>query len=188
VAAVSFLFAAGGAAGDFLSPKYLLDEHQWSPGMVASLFVLGGGLGIFGAAFAGRLSDRVGRRPMTVVFGVAVLSLAVAFFNLSGWIIAPLWVVMIFALIGHDALFSSYGAELFPTSYRSTASGARSVAATLGGAVGLATESALYGVLGSHWSAVTVLLAIAFLAPLIVALAFPETASRSLEEIAPEPQ
>lgn len=187
VAAVSFLFAAGGAAGDFLSPKYLLDAHQWTPGQVATLFVLGGGLGIFGAAFAGRLSDRVGRKPVAVVFGVAVLSLAVLFFNLSGMWLAPVWIAMIFALIGHDVLFNSFGAELFPTSYRSTASGARAVAATLGGAVGLAAESQLYGLFGSHWTAVSVLLAIAFLAPLIVALAFPETAGRSLEEIAPEP-
>jgi putative MFS transporter len=186
VAAVSFVFSAGGAAGDFLAPKYLLDAHGWSPGAVAILYVLGGGLGIFGAAFAGRLSDRAGRKPIAVVFAVAVLSLALAFFNLHGMWLAPAWVALIFALMGYDVLFNSFGAELFPTSQRSTASGARAVTATLGGAVGLAAESVLYGWFGSHWTAVSVLLVVAFLAPLVIALAFPETAGRSLEEIAPE--
>jgi putative MFS transporter len=186
VAAVAFIFSAGGAAADFLSPKYLLDAHGWTPGQVAALFVCGGGLGIFGAAFAGRLSDRTGRKRVAIVFGVAVLSLAIAFFNLSGVWLAPIWVAMIFALIGHDVLQNSFAAELFPTSYRSTASGARAVAGTIGGAVGLAVESPLYDLFGSHWTAVSVLIIFAFVAPVIVALAFPETAGRSLEEIAPE--
>jgi sensor histidine kinase regulating citrate/malate metabolism len=57
---------------------------------------------------------------------------------------------------------------------------------TLGAAVGLALESALYTWLGSHWTAVSALLVLTLLVPLIVALGFPETAGRSLEEIAPE--
>jgi putative MFS transporter len=186
VASVAFIFSAGGAAADFLSPKYLLDAHGWTPGQVATLFIFGGALGIFGAAFAGRLSDRAGRKRIAVVFGVAVLTLAAAFFNLDGFWLSPIWIAMIFTLIGHDVLQNSFAAELFPTSYRSTASGARAVAGTIGGAVGLAVESPLYDLFGSHWTAVSVLLGVAFVAPLIVALAFPETAGRSLEEIAPE--
>jgi hypothetical protein len=41
-------------------------------------------------------------------------------------------------------------------------------------------------VTGSHWSAISLLLVLALGAPLIVALALPETAGRSLEEISPE--
>jgi hypothetical protein len=40
--------------------------------------------------------------------------------------------------------------------------------------------------LGSHWKAVTLLLCLMFLAPLIVKLAYPETSGRDLDEIAPE--
>jgi hypothetical protein len=50
----------------------------------------------------------------------------------------------------------------------------------------LALESLLYRALGSHWEAVSLMLAGALVAPLIVALAFPETAGRTLEEISPE--
>ena len=186
VAAVAFVFSAGGAAADFMGPKYLQDAHGWSPARVAVLYVLGGALAIAGSAYAGRLSDRIGRRPVTVVFGVAVLSLAIAFYNATGWVLPVLWIVLIFTLVGHDVLQASFAAELFPTSYRTTASGARAIVATLGGALGLAVESILYRALGSHWEAISIMLVGAFLAPLIVALAFPETAGRTLEEIAPE--
>lgn len=188
VAAVAFVFSAGGAAADFMGPKYLQDAHGWSPARVAVLYVLGGALAIAGSAYAGRLSDRVGRRPVTIVFGVAVLSLAIAFYNASGWWLPVLWIALIFTVVGHDVLQASFGAELFPTSYRSTASGARAVIATVGGALGLAVESVLYRALGSHWQAISLMLAGAFAAPLIVAIAFPETAGRSLEDIAPEPR
>ena len=188
VAAVAFVFSAGGAAADFMGPKYLQQAHGWSPAQVAVLYVLGGGLAIAGSAYAGRLSDRVGRRPVTIGFGLAVLTLAVTFYNAAGWVLPVLWIALIFTVVGHDVLQASFGAELFPTSYRSTAAGARAVVATLGGALGLAVESLLYRMTGSHWQAISLMLCGALLGPLIVALAFPETAGRSLEEIAPEPR
>ena len=187
VSAVAFIFAAGGSAADFLGPKYLQDAHGWTPGQVAVLYILGGGLAIAGAAYAGRVSDRVGRRPMTVVFGVGVLVLAITFYNASGWPLSFVWIGLICAVVGHDVLQASFGAELFPTSYRSTAAGARAVIGTVGASLGLAVESLLYRALGSHWQAISLMLAGAMVAPLIVALAFPETAGRTLEEISPEP-
>ena len=80
----------------------------------------------------------------------------------------------------------SFGAELFPTSYRSTAAGARGIVATVGAALGLVLESVLYRASGSHWTATSLLMLSAGAGPFIVAFAFPETAGRSLEEIAPE--
>jgi len=57
---------------------------------------------------------------------------------------------------------------------------------TGGTVVGLALISVLYGVAGSIWTAIAMLCAVAALTPLVVALSFPETAGRRLEEIAPE--
>jgi hypothetical protein len=58
--------------------------------------------------------------------------------------------------------------------------------ASLGGVCGLAMVGAVYTALGSHGHAIS-LLALAFcLTPLVVAVAFPETSGRALEEIAPE--
>jgi len=93
---------------------------------------------------------------------------------------------MLFTHLGGEVTLAAYGAEMFPTSQRSTASGARSVAATSGGVAGLAMVSVLFGVVGSNWYAISLLCAVGFLAPLIVAATFPETAGRTLEEIAPE--
>lgn len=185
-AGVVFALSLGGAGADLLGPKYLQDRHGWSPGGVALLYVLGGVVGIGGAAYLGRLSDRIGRRPVAVGAGVALVGLVTVFFNVGGWLLGPVWVAMIFALIGNDVILSTYGAELFPTSYRSTASGARMIVATLGAGLGLVLESLLYSYTGSHWTAVTVLMAVALLAPLLVALTFPETAGRDLDEISPE--
>jgi putative MFS transporter len=185
-AAIAVFYSLGIAAADLMGPKYLQQEHGWSAGQVSLLYVSGGAIAICGAPIAGALSDRFGRFRMTVAAGVSVFALFLAFYNAGGVWLVPLWVALIFMLIGHDTLLSTYGAELFPTSHRSTAAGARLGLATLGSSVGLALESALYGLTGSHWSAISILLCAALLAPLVVALALPETAGRSLEEISPE--
>ena len=184
---IAVFYVLGIAAADLMGAKYLQQAHGWSPStQVSLLFVTGGALAICGAPLAGALSDRFGRFRMTVAAGVSVFALFLAFYNASGLWLVPLWIAAIFVLLGHETLLSTYGAELFPTSHRSTASGARLVLATLGGVIGLALESALYGVTGSHWSAFSYLLCAALVAPLVVAFALPETAGRSLEEISPE--
>ncbi|MEX2206608.1 MAG: MFS transporter [Myxococcota bacterium] len=185
-AAIVTLYALGIAAADLMGPKYLQQAHGWSAGQVSLLYVSGGAIAICGAPVAGALSDRFGRFGMTIAAGVSVFALFLAFFNAGGVWLVPLWIALIFMLVGHDTLMSTYGAELFPTSHRSTAAGARLALATLGGGLGLALESTLYGVTGSHWSAISILLCAALFAPLLVALSLPETAGRSLEEISPE--
>jgi AAHS family benzoate transporter-like MFS transporter len=185
-AAIAVVFSLGIAAADLMGPKYLQQAHGWSARQVSLLYISGGAIAICGAPIAGRLSDRFGRLRMTIFAGVAVFALFMAFFNASGVWLVPLWIALVFMLVGHDTLLSTYGAELFPTSHRSTAAGARLGLATIGGALGLALESMLYGVTGSHWSAISILLCVALLAPLLVALTYPETAGRSLEEISPE--
>ena len=83
-------------------------------------------------------------------------------------------------------VLGTFGNELFPTSYRSTASGARVIIATVGGVLGLFTESLLFGIFGSHWTAISVLALGAFIAPFIVLAFYPETSGRKLEDISPE--
>jgi hypothetical protein len=83
-------------------------------------------------------------------------------------------------------LVRALGSELFPTSYRSTASSARMLAATLGGSLGLVLESVLYGVLGSHTAAISALLPGFVVAAILVIAFLPEPAARELEEVSPE--
>jgi MFS family permease len=183
---IALTLSLGLAATDLFGPKYLQQAHGWTPSQVSLLYIMGGAFAIAGAPIAGKLSDRFGRRPLSVIAGIAAVALPMAFYNGSGLWLAPLWIGVVFCLVGNDTLLSTYGAELFPTSHRSTAAGARLVVATLGGSLGLALESALYTFTQSHWSAISILLFVALAAPLIVAFALPETAGRSLEEISPE--
>ena len=176
----------GYSAADFLGPKYLQQGHGWTPGQMSTLYIVGGLLAIFGAPVLGRLGDRLGRRPVAIGGSLALAVFSLAFFNASGPWLVPLWIAGIFAVTGQDAVLSTYGAELFPTSHRSTAAAARLIVGTLAGSFGLVLESALYSLTGSHWHAVSLLLLVTLGSPLVIALAYPETAGRSLEEISPE--
>jgi putative MFS transporter len=182
------VFALGVAANPagFFTPKYLQDVHGWGPPAVAFVTFAGGAFAIVANPFAGWLSDRRGRKPVTILFALAYVAVALTFFNALGPVVGLLWIFMVFMSMGSDVTLATYGAELFPTSYRSTATGARSSVATLGAVVGLAGVTALFEVMGSNWAAISLLLCLGLLVPVIVALFFPETAGRTLEEIAPE--
>lgn len=186
VGAVIFLLSYAENSAGFFGPKYLQEEHGWLPWQYSIMGILGGFVGILGGPYAGRLSDRYGRKPVVAVFLLAHPLLVVAFYQWFGWALAPLWVAMVFSGMAGGVVLSAFGNELFPTSYRTTASGARVIISTLGGALGLVSESVLYGFLGSHWNAVSILVLIALIAPLIVLRFFPETSGRQLEEISPE--
>lgn len=186
IAAVIFALTVAETAAGFFGAKYLQDAHGWAPAAVGSMTFLGGGFAIVGNTLAGWLSDRLGRKPVTIGFLLLQIVFVIAYYNAPGILVVPIWMAMIFTLLGANVTLAAYGSELFPTSYRSTAAGARIVIGTLGAAIGLGLESLLYGALGSHWTAISLLALGALLCPLIVALVFPETAGRSLEEISPE--
>jgi putative MFS transporter len=184
--AVAFLSELGSNASGFLFPKFLQEVHGWSPGDVSSLFLLGGALGIAGNIVAGRLSDRFGRRTMGSLFFLAAPFLTIWLYWTSGRLLIPIWIAELFCDLASSTIVAAYGAELFPTSYRSTAGSALAVAGTTGGSLGFLIESALYRATGSHWTAVRWLTVFWMMAPIVVFFFFPETAGRELEAISPE--
>ena len=182
------VLATGVAVGPatFLAPKYLQDVHGWAPGSVAMLNLFGGFFAIIANPLAGRLSDRRGRRPVTTIFATAFPLIAIAFYSASGFFSPILWVLLIFTMMGTDVTLSVYGAELFPTAQRSTASGIRSAARDLGVVAGLGLLTVLYPLTGSNWASVILLTTVCLATPLLVYFTFPETAGRTLEDIAPD--
>lgn len=185
-AAIVFLGNITGAAAGFFGPKYMQDAHGWSPRAAGLMVFLGGALAIVGNTAAGRLSDAIGRKRVAIAFCLCDALLTIAFYNGGGWWLVPIWIGMVFASMGGGVTLSALASEMFPTSYRSTAAGARAVLATAGATLGLAAESALYGPVGSHWTAITILVSFYLAAPLLIGLTFPETAGRELDEISPE--
>jgi putative MFS transporter len=185
MAVLVFVLAVAGASGGFFAAKYLQEAHGWTPRAAGFMVFFGGAFAIVGNTVAGRLSDRYGRRRVAIGFVLGDAILTIAFYLSSGLALVPVWIAMIFCGLGAGVTLSAFGSELFPTSYRSTASGARVVVATLGATLGLALESVLYAEVGSHWNAIPILAAIGLAGPLVIA-GFPETAGRRLEEISPE--
>ncbi len=167
-------------------PKTLQEVHGYSPGQVTALFLVGGAVGILGNVIAGQLGDRFGRKPVMCTAMVVNALALVGFYGASGWPIPLLWVASVFSILAIGVLFKALGSELFPTSHRSTASGVRTVVATLGGVTGLALEGGLYELAGSHAAAIIWMTPVLVLPPLVIGLFLPETARRELEEISPE--
>ncbi len=181
----TFFFYFSQEVGYFLTPRYLQESHDWLPYHI-SLLAPFGVFAVLLNVIGGWYGDRFGRKPATLLFlfltGVAGFFL----FNGSGFVFlaAALLCVGGFSAAARTNLFI-YSAELFPTSYRSTAGGGLMILNSLGGMGGLAAESVLFALTGSHQVALTILVATILPALLVVAF-FPETSGRTLEEISPE--
>ncbi|MGH7813306.1 MAG: MFS transporter [Candidatus Binataceae bacterium] len=179
---VGFLASMGSnAAGQFF-PKFLQEVHGYAPRNVSMLFFFGGALGIMGNIFAGRMSDRFGRRAMGALFLILSPILTIVFYTAPGRWLIPSWILELFFDTASSTIMATYTAEVFPTAYRSTAGSVLAVAGTTGGALGLFLESVLYGVTHSHWTAVRYLTVFWMLSPIAIAY-LPETAGLELEAI-----
>ena len=166
--------------------KFLQEQHAYTPADVATLYAGAAILGVLGNVAAGTLGDRFGRKRILIAGLVANAIGALIFYNAAAPWIVPAFGLLVFTLPVIQVLFAAIGSELFPTSYRSTASGARAVVFTVGSALGLWCEGWLYEASGSHAAAITTILAVSPIAPVVIARFLPETATRELEDIAPE--
>jgi hypothetical protein len=87
---------------------------------------------------------------------------------LLGPVAVVLFIGWVFCSVGNDVGGDTAAREILPTAARATAAGACAVAATLGGASGLACEAGLFGAFGSHWVPVRALAFAGLLMPLII--------------------
>ncbi|MEN8723004.1 MAG: MFS transporter [Alphaproteobacteria bacterium] len=170
--------------------KYLQEGHGFSPDQVGTTYLLGGVFAIFGNLLAGWLSDRVGRKP-TITFSLFVTT--GGFFLLYGLSDIPvlavsvIWVFAIFGYFSGEIMYNALGSELFPTSYRSTASTFRLIVYTVSGSIGLLLQSVLYTQFGLETQETLMILLMGTPISIFVTwLLLPETANRDLDEIAPE--
>ena len=181
---VVLLVSFGSETAGFFEPTYLQTVHGWQPWQI-TLQTIGVGVGaLIASTVAGQLGDRFGRRWVGGWFIVSTTGAIVLFYNASGLALPILWGVMLVCFRGVSVILGTLGAELFPTSNRSTASGAQSLLSNGGAILAFVAHSALTQMIGSPWRAVWLLSLVLLLAPLLLAF-LPETKGRSLEEIAP---
>jgi putative MFS transporter len=182
VAAGAFGFAV--APATFLAQKYLQETYHYHPWQVSALLIPGGLAGLALAIAAGRLSDRIGRRPMTM----AMTALAGAGFFLffapaPDWAVAPLWVLGFLGFFAGDTMIAGFALEIVPTRYRATVGALRYLVQIGCGAAALALEGSLYDVFHAHGPALRCLLA-SIPITLLAILFLPEPAGKALEEMA----
>jgi putative MFS transporter len=180
-------YAFAVASAPVLMAKFLQQHFGYTPGEVTLLFVPGGFVALALSILAGRLSDRIGRKPVLMTTLLITAGGYSWLFNApDGRMAAIAWIVAIFGGFTSDALVAGFALEIVPTAYRATVSGIRYSAGTLGGALGLLLEGFLYDYFNSHSMAVSALMGVV-LVSVIAVLFLPEPAGRVLEDVAGGP-
>jgi MFS family permease len=161
---------------------FLRDERGFT-GMGLTVFGLLTNLpGIVGVVVGGRLADRHGRRPVIGIGLIVFAGASSVMFLTSG---PTMWAAAtVGSLAGATVLpaISIYGPELFPTDYRSRATGLLSGGSRIGSAIGLTLAGALSD--GAELGPVLAFMASALIiSALILIFLLPETARRELEEL-----
>jgi putative MFS transporter len=168
---------------DFLETE----RHLSAP--TANLMLVAAGLpGIPIMLYAGALSDRFGRRMVGCGFGLAAVAGAIGFFWLPGGVpvLLPCMSFTVIGQLGSYPVLQTYTSELFPTGLRSSASAWASLASVTGRSISLGLGALFLLRLSS--SATATLLGIGpLVAIVIIAITFPDTHGRELEDITGEP-
>jgi MFS family permease len=176
-----FLAPAGAYQNDFLRTELGFD------GLALTLFIVltsvPPGISI---VVGGRLADRFGRRLVGAIGTAGGTAGTVMMFTSGGW---GVWVWSSIATVFGAAAVPAlgvYGPELFPTGSRGKAGGGLTVISVTGGVIGLLAAGRLHDQYGTWGKPITVLAIAPVFVVLIVALLYPETAHKTLEDLNPE--
>ncbi len=186
LAASAFLGSLFFAPAAQLLNEFLRDDQGYSAAQISAFTLLTNTPGIVGIVIGGRLADRRGRRGVGAVAVAGGVGLTVAMYLSQG---AALWITSVLAtIVGAAAVpaLGVYGPELFATTARGRANGLISVVGVVGSAVGLLTVGALSDRLGGIGEAMPYVAVGPALLALLIVVAYPETADRTLEELNPE--
>lgn len=170
---------------------FTIDFLQVDRGLTATtanfMLVAAGLPGIPIMVMAGHLSDRFGRRVVGCGFAFASFIGAAGFFWLPGGVpvLLPCMSLTIVGQLGAWPTLQTYASELFPTGLRGQAGSWSNSAAVLGRSASLGLASVL--LLSLSQSATATLLGIGpLVAIVLIALKFPDTHGRELEDITGE--
>jgi MFS family permease len=167
----------------FVYAENVLDA---GPALTGALVVAAGPVGLAGLVVGRVLADRVGRRPTAAGGLVALAAAGVLAYSggLAALVVGYLAGVLVGSAYATPAI--TLGAELFPTSQRSSMAGWLVVAGVLGATTGLMAVGAVADATGSFGTA-TLAVCLPAAAAAALFLLLPETRGLELEESAPEP-
>jgi MFS family permease len=181
--AVAMLTNVFVASASLFQNRFLKEERGFSATSIAVFTFVTATPAFVGLVIGGRLADRRGRRVVAAVatpIGAIVLALAFASSGPTLWFVTFLGGLI--STIAYPAM-AVYRRELFPTTRRGAANGVLVALALVSGSIGLVITGTL---LDAGWSYARVMLILAtgsIAAGTLVALFYPETAGRELEEL-----
>jgi MFS family permease len=185
IGATTFLAAAFTAPTLEFTTQYLDDTHGFSSFDIVLFFAVTGLPSLPMLMIGGWLSDIASRKVVGIpLLGASTFAYA-GFYLASGWLIWPL--ALAGAMLGSagGAALAPYASELFATRMRSEAQTLTLVMGVTGSAMGLLIVSALSSTLGLGPS-MSALAPLPLVALAIVAVTFPETTRRELEDTSEE--
>jgi MHS family alpha-ketoglutarate permease-like MFS transporter len=163
--------------------KYLVNSAGWSPDQATLLCAAAIFLFMLIQPVAGALSDRIGRRPLLIAFGVLGMLLTIPLFTSLGKAQHPWWVFTLalsslVIVTGYTSTSAVVKAELFPAEVRALGIGLpHALTVSLFG--GTAEVIALAFKKAGHESWYSGYVAAAIAVTLLVALTMPETGSQT---------
>jgi predicted MFS family arabinose efflux permease len=185
IGAAAFLAAAFTAPTLEFTTRYLDDEHGFSAFEIVVFLAVTGLPSFPMLLLGGRLADIASRKAVGVpLVGASALAYA-GFYLASGWLIWPF--ALAGAMLGSagGAALAPYASELFATRMRSEAQTLTLAMGVIGSVVGLGVVGVLSDPLGLGPS-ISLLAVLPLLGAAVVAVAFPETTRRELEETSGE--
>jgi putative MFS transporter len=172
---------------------FVIDFMQTDRGLSASaanlVLVGAGAAAVPFLVWAGSLSDKYGRKVVGCGFAVLGMVGGAAFFLVDAGAVAVAAFLMLM-LVGQFGAWPTLGAfntELFPTALRGQAGSWATVFRTLGQVSSFGLASLLITLTGSLPQSVLILAGGPLVTVIIIAVFFPETKGRELEEISGEP-
>jgi MFS family permease len=169
-------------AGQFQT-QFLRDYRHYSPLSISLLEQLSGTLGGLGVLVGGRMADTRGRRPVGVAcVGGATLFTLDAYLT-HAWLMWASATASQFFLYAAAPVLGVYGAELFTTRARARSAGLVSAASSVGAVAGLVSMGWLASRMGSFVPALALLAAGPAVLLVLLLLAYPESAGRSLGDL-----
>jgi MFS transporter, putative metabolite:H+ symporter len=188
VAATTFLLQLTQQAQVF-AIDYLQTDRGIGTGTANGMLVLAGLPGIPIMVVAGALSDRLGRRVVGCGFAVVSLIGGAGFYWLPGGVavLLPCFSLALVGALGSFPTLQTYTSELFPTGLRGSASSWSNAASVLGRTCSLGLAALLLTATGEDQRITATVLGVGpVVAILLVALMFPDTHGRELEETSGE--